>query len=98
MNYIEIVWNDKKNKLNQQKHGISFTEAKTVFFDENARLISDTEHSLYEERFILLGLSNVLKMLIVVHSYREDNEVVRIISARKATKNETKLYNRRKKK
>jgi uncharacterized DUF497 family protein len=98
MKHIEFIWDEKKNRINQQKHGVSFAEAKTVFYDENARLISDPEHSTYEDRFILLGLSNALRMIIVVHSYRENDEVVRIISSRKASKKETRLYNRERRK
>jgi uncharacterized DUF497 family protein len=96
MSYIKFIWDEDKNKSNQKKHGISFKEAQTVFYDENARLISDSEHSQDEDRFILLGLSYTLRILVVVHSYLEDDEIIRIISARKATKNETKYYNRRK--
>ena len=94
MSSITFVWDQSKDKINQKKHGISFNEAKTVFYDENARLISDNEHSQNEDRFILLGLSYTLRLLIVVHSYRENDEIIRIISARKATKNETKFYKR----
>lgn len=75
------------------KHKISFEEAKTVFYDENAILFDDPEHSIDEERFLLLGISNTEKLCIVCHCYRNSDEVVRIISARKATKNETKAYN-----
>ena len=92
MKYIEFEWDENKNKLNQKNHRISFEEAKTVFYDENARLIADPDHSVDEERFILLGLSSTLRTLVVVHTYREDDEVIRIISARKATKNESKIY------
>ena len=63
-----------------------------VFYNENARVILDTEHSVNEDRFIILGISNKLKLLIVVHTYRENDEVIRIISARKATKSESKYY------
>jgi len=94
MSSITFVWDQSKDKINQKKHGISFNEAKTIFYDENARLISDNEHSQNEDRFILLGLSYTLRLLIVVHSYRENDEIIRIISARKATKNETKFYKR----
>lgn len=94
MNNIKFTWDEGKNKSNQKKHGISFKEAQTVFYDENARLVSDGEHSQNEDRFILLGLSYTLRLLIVVHSYRESDEIIRIISARKATKNETKYYKR----
>lgn len=92
MNYIHFQWDQSKNKANIKKHKISFEEAKTVFYDENARLIPDPEHSITEERFIILGFSNKLKLLIVVHSYKESDDVVRIISARKATKSESKYY------
>ena len=68
---------------------------KLVFYDENALLISDPNHSEDEDRFILLGMSNKLKIMIVVHIYKEDDEIIRIISARKATKNEIKSYERR---
>ena len=94
MNYIRFEWDENKNSSNIKKHGISFEEAKTVFYDENARLISDPDHSIEEERFIILGMSLNLKILIVVHTYKEKDEQIRIISARKATKNESKIYYR----
>ena len=81
-----------KNLANIKKHHISFEEAKTVFFDDNARLIADTEHSTKEERFIILGMSNILKILIVVHTYKGNDDIIRIISARKATKSECNYY------
>ena len=93
MNNIHFQWDQSKNLANIKKHKISFEEAKTVFFDENARLISDPEHSVKEERFIILGFSIKLKLLIVVHTYKENDEIIRIISARKATKSESKYYN-----
>ncbi|MBR4330277.1 MAG: BrnT family toxin, partial [Candidatus Riflebacteria bacterium] len=86
-------WDENKNNINKKKHNISFEEAKTVFYDTNALLISDPEHSVDEERFILLGLSKNLNLLIVCHCYRSSETVIRIISARKATKNETRQYN-----
>ena len=95
MNNILFEWDKNKNLANIKKHKISFEEAKSVFFDENARVISDPEHpehSETEERFIILGISNKLKLLIVVHTYRENDEIIRIISARKATKSESKYY------
>lgn len=92
MNYINFEWDENKNKSNQQKHGISFNEAKTVFYDDNARLIYDPEHSRDEERYILLGLSSSLRILIVIHAYRKNDEIIRIISARKATKSEIQHY------
>ena len=92
MNDISFQWDETKNTANIKKHKISFEEAKSVFLDENARLISDSGHSISEERFIILGISNKLKILIVVHTYKENDEIIRIISARKATKSETKYY------
>ena len=92
MNNIRFQWDQNKNVANIKKHKVSFEEAKTVFFDENARLIPDPEHSINEERFIILGISNKLKLLIVVHLYKSNDEVIRIISARKATKSEIKYY------
>jgi uncharacterized protein len=92
MKNIRFVWDENKNISNQKKHNISFEEAKTVFYDDNARLILDDDHSDFEERFVLLGLSVHLRLLIVVHAYKEQDGIIRIISARKATKNESKYY------
>jgi uncharacterized DUF497 family protein len=92
MQNISFTWDSRKNSANIQKHGISFEEAKSVFYDDNARLIHDPDHSEDEERFLILGLSERLNILIVCHCYREENEIIRIISARKATKNEKKQY------
>lgn len=92
MDNISFSWDPKKNNANIKKHKISFEEAKTVFFDENARVIPDPDHSKSEERFVILGFSNKLKLLIVVHTYRENDQVIRIVSARKATKSESKYY------
>lgn len=89
---MRFQWDQNKNLANIKKHNISFEEAKTVFFDDNARLISDPEHSISEERFIILGFSNKLRLLIVVHTYKERNDIIRIISARKATKSESNYY------
>ena len=97
MNDLKFTWNKNKNALNQKKHKVSFEEAKTVFYDDNARLIHDPDHSDKEDRYILLGLSAKLRLIIVVHSYKEDEEIIRIITARKATKNETKYYIQRRK-
>lgn len=85
-------WDENKNQINQKKHGISFDEAKTVFFDESAILFDDPEHSDYEERFLLLGMSETANICIVCHCYRESDTVIRIISARKATKKEVNRY------
>ena len=94
MDTIRFEWDENKNTINRQKHKISFEEAKTVFYDENALLIDDPDHSETEDRFILLGLSREAKLLVVCHCYRQSDTVIRIISARKATKTETKYYER----
>lgn len=91
---VTFEWDENKNRSNKKKHKISFEEAETVFYDDNARLIPDPDHSEDEDRFILLGLSNKVRMLVVVHTYRESDETIRIISARKATRNEAKSYER----
>lgn len=85
-------WDEHKNILNQKKHGISFDEAKTVFEDETAILFDDPVHSEREERFLLLGMSKEANVCIVCHCYRESDTVIRIISARKATKKEKERY------
>lgn len=92
MSEMRFDWDDQKAESNEQKHGVSFEEAETVFYDENARLMYDPEHSLEEERYILLGMSSSLRLLVVCHLYRESDELIRIISARKATKRERQQY------
>ena len=92
MNEIIFEWDENKNVINKKKHGISFEEAKTVFYDVEALLIDDPEHSQEEERFIILGFSSLANLLVVCHCYRESESVIRIISARKATQNEEKQY------
>lgn len=89
---IKFEWDENKNRINQRKHGVSFDEAKTVFYDDEAIVIDDPEHSETEERFIILGLSSKANLLVVCHCYRVSETVIRIISARKATKTETKFY------
>jgi len=89
---VRFEWDSKKAEINLKKHHISFEEAKTVFYDSNALLIADPEHSDDEDRFIILGISTLSKLLVVCHCYRENDEIIRIISARKATSNETKQY------
>lgn len=92
---IQFTWDEEKNRINIKKNEVNFVEASTVFYDDNAILISDEKHSDEEDRFLLLGMSFHAKLLIVCHCYRiDDNDVttIRIISARKATKNETKQY------
>ena len=92
MSDIKFEWNRRKASANEKKHGISFEEARTVFFDENAKLIDDPDHSDEEERFVLLGLSSSLRVVLVCHCYREEGNVIRIISARKASAHESKQY------
>lgn len=92
METINFEWDENKNSINKKKHHISFEEARTVFYDEDALLIDDPEHSETEERFIILGNSYAANLLVVCHCYRESETVIRIISARKATKNESKQY------
>ena len=92
MNKIDFEWDDNKSKTNIKKHGISFEEAITVFYDEQAIEFYDDKHSEWEDRFLMLGLSNRLNLLLVCHCYKESNNRIRIISARKATKNESKHY------
>ena len=93
MNTLYFEWDPQKDLTNQKKHGVSFWEASTVFEDANALVISDPEHSVDEERFIILGLSLKANLLIVCHCFRASESIIRIISARKATKNESKQYN-----
>jgi uncharacterized DUF497 family protein len=94
MEEIDFEWDERKAQQNEQKHGISFEEAQTAFYDDNARLSHDPDHSQDEDRYILLGMSAVLRVLVVCHVYRQGNDVIRIISARKATKREQQQYQR----
>ncbi|MEI7694917.1 MAG: BrnT family toxin [Chlorobium sp.] len=89
---IEFQWDDNKGRINSEKHGVTFQEAKTVFYDEFADQFFDQENSDEEDRFLLLGRSIHSRILMVCHCYRESDEVIRIISARRATKTETKFY------
>ena len=89
---MRIIWDEKKNQDNIRKHHVSFEEAQTVFYDPNGKLIDDPDHSDEEDRYIILGLSKILHLLVVCHCYRENDETIRIISARKATTKETKYY------
>lgn len=92
MSELAFRWDPKKETHNREKHGVAFEEAKSVFYDESAKLIHDPEHSDDEDRFILLGFSSALRMLVVCHCYRENESIIRIISARKATKSEAINY------
>ena len=89
---LQFEWDEHKNAINKTKHRISFEEAETVFYDENAIIIADPEHSAEEERFIILGFSFTARLLVVCHCYRHDDNVIRIISARKATAQEIRQY------
>jgi len=92
MDELRFVWDERKNRKNQSKHGVSFEEARTVFFDERAVEFYDDQHSEWEGRFLLLGLSAKLRLLLVCHCLREGGDVIRIISARKAAKSEKQHY------
>ena len=91
---LRFEWDDKKNESNIRKHGVSFPEAQSAFFDESAFEYDDPDHSDDEARFLLLGRSVLLRVLLVCHCYRE-GDAIRIISARKATRKERTLYSRR---
>ena len=92
---MRFEWYPRKNAQNKRKHGVAFEEAETVFSDEHARLIDDPDHSTTEDRFVLLGLSSKFRVLLVVHGYKKDDEVIRIISSRRATRSERNLYEER---
>ena len=92
MAQLRFSWDPDKAKANERKHKVSFEEAQTVFSDENARIIHDPDHSDEEDRFVLLGLSERFRVLLVCHCYRSDDMEIRIISARRATKSEREQY------
>ena len=92
MEYLKFEWDENKNTINKRKHGISFEEAKTVFYDDDAILFDDPEHSQGEERFLIIGVTETEKVCIVSHCYRDKDNTIRIISARKATNNEKQTY------
>ena len=94
MSDIRFAWDEAKNRQNIRKHGISFEEAQTVFLDDHAIRFYDPDHSEEEDRFIMLGISFKLRVLVVCHCYKESDSVIRIISARKATRQEGKHYGR----
>jgi uncharacterized protein len=89
---IEFAWDARKARSNLVKHGVSFEEAQTVFLDDSARLIDDPDHSAQDERFLLLGYSFRSRCLIVSHCYLESDCVIRLISARRATVKEERVY------
>ncbi len=89
---MRFDWDESKNRINTRKHGITFEEASTVFYDDKAILFDDPQHSDSEERFLLIGMSMLGNVCLVCHCYRESDTVIRIISARKATKKEAARY------
>ena len=92
MNKYDFEWDSSKAQSNLDKHGISFEEAVTVFYDERSLEFFDTKHSEWEDRFLMLGISTKCKLLLVCHCHKDDDNIIRIISARRATKNESKHY------
>ena len=92
MGDLRFTWESRKATTNERKHGVSFDAGQTVFLDDNALLIADPEHSEDEDRFLLLGLSAKLRMLVVCHCVRESGDLIRIISARKADRTERGEY------
>jgi uncharacterized protein len=95
MSELRFAWDPTKAAANARKHGVSFDEAITTFSDEHALLLADPDHSGEEPRFILLGLSAALRLLVVVHCHRDTDETIRLISARKATRSERTQYDAR---
>jgi uncharacterized DUF497 family protein len=94
MELLSFEWDENKNRHNQRKHGVSFEEAQSVFQDENARGFYDPDHSESEDRFMLLGMSFRARMLMICHCTRQGGAAIRIISARRATRGEQKVYGR----
>ena len=92
---LRFEWDERKAKANQKKHAVSFEEAQTVFFDDNAIEFPDPDHSEEEKRFLMLGRSFRLRILVVSHCFRKSESVIRMISARKATRKECTAYVRR---
>lgn len=92
MNELKFQWDKKKESTNRKKHGVSFEEARSVFYDEQAIQFYDPDHSDDEDRFILLGTSFKLNTLVVCHCFREQETIIRIISARKADQEEAQTY------
>jgi uncharacterized DUF497 family protein len=94
MSELRFEWDPRKSRANKTKHGVSFEEARTAFLDESARLVADQDNSEDEDRFVLLGLSIQLRVLVVCHCYRKSEQVIRIISARRAEPSEQREYAR----
>ena len=95
MRELSFIWDERKNRQNKSKHGVSFEEAQSVFFDEAAREFFDPDHSEEEDRFLLLGRSQRLRVLLICHCFRESDRVIRIISARRADRQEREQYETR---
>ena len=89
---IGFEWDSRKARENLRSHGVSFQEARSVFYDDYAIQFYDDDHSKGEDRFLMLGLSDLTRMLIVVHAVRGESDIIRIISARKATRDEQAHY------
>jgi uncharacterized DUF497 family protein len=89
---LGFEWDPNKNEDNPIKHKVGFEEASTVFFDPNALVIDDPDHSLHEKRFVIVGLSGLMRVLVVVHCLRKEGSVIRVISSRKAVPSERKKY------
>lgn len=89
---LHFEWDENKNTINLKKHGISFKDVESVFYDDAAILFDDPDHSIYEERFLIIGRSIAKGVCIVSHCHRKEGDVIRIISARKATKREREIY------
>ena len=92
MSGLRFEWDERKAAANRRRHRVSFEEAKSVFLDDEALLIPDPDHSDSEERFVIVGISAMLRILVVCHCYRESDDVIRIISARKANRSERNQY------
>ena len=92
---LRFEWDEDKDQANRRRHGVSFREAQTVFVDERGLFMADPNHSEDEDRFVLLGLSASLRLLLVCHCYRASDELIRLISARKATRAEARQYRTR---
>ena len=92
---LRFDWDARKNAANKRNHGVSFEEARTAFYDDRALLIKDPDEDDEEDRFVLLGISAALRMLVVCHCYREKDSLIRMISARKANRKEREDYEKR---
>jgi hypothetical protein len=96
MDELSFEWDPRKAASNAAKHGVTFEEAKSVFYDEDALVIPDPDHSKEEERFIIMGRSDELRILVVIHCFRKTGSSIRIISARRAGTKEQKSYKEKK--